>query len=202
MSALGPSFTAHMPPSLRQSGFRGATVTVVLTGDLVGLVGAEAGDRPVPLDHIAGLRAGFVQTTAGRYPELRLFLTDGGTLRFSPMADPGDAAAARRSYPDFVRSLAARLAGEGRLAGVEVGVDRGWTVVGTALIALPVVAMVTLAAWTWLDPPYAVAERWLARGFTSLLALLFVAFIVWFWRSCWPRRVADLAALDAGLPSR
>lgn len=202
MSALGPSFTARMPRSLRQSGFRGATVTVVLTGDLVGLVGAEAGDRPVPLDHVAGLRAGFVQTTRGQYPELRLFFTDASTLRLEPMADPGDAAAARRSYPDFVRSLAARLAGAGRLAGVEVGVDRAWTVVFTALLALPAAAMVTLAAWTWLDPPYATIERGIARGFTSLLALLFVAFVVWFWRSQWPRRVADLTALDAGLPRR
>jgi hypothetical protein len=202
MSALGPSFTASMPRSLRQSGFRGATVTVVLTGDLVGLVGAEGGDRPVPIDDISGLRAGFVQTTAGQYPELRLFLTDGSTLRLTPMADPGDSAAARRSYPDFVRGLAARLAGAGRLAGVEVGVDRAWTAFGTALIALPVAAMVTLAAWTWLDPPYAAIERWIARGFTSLLALVFVAFVLWFWRAYWPRRVTDLANLDAGLPRR
>lgn len=202
MSALGPSFTARMPRSLRQSGFLGATVTVVLTGDLVGLVGAKGGDRPVPIGQIAGLRAGFGQTKHGLHPELRLFLTDGSTLRLDPMADPGDAAAARRSYPDFVRSLAARLAGAGRLAGIEIGVGRGWTAVFTALLALPALAMVTIAAWVWLDPPRDVVERWIARGFTSLLALLLVAFVAWFWRAQWPRHVADLAALEAGLPRR
>jgi hypothetical protein len=202
MSALGPSFTARMPRSLRQSGFHGATVTVVLTGDLVGLVGAEGGDRPLPIGHIAGLRAGFAQSGRGLHPELRLFLTDGGMLRLDPMADPGDAAAARRSYPDFVRSLAARLAGAGRLAGIEVGIDRGWTAIFTALLALPALAMATIAAWVWLDPPHNLVERWIARAFTSLLALLLVAFVAWFWRAQWPRSIADLAALEAGLPRR
>lgn len=200
MSALGPSFTARMPRSLRQSGFHGATVTVVLTGGVVGLVGAQGGDRPVPIDQIAGLRAGFAQSTRGLHPELRLFLADGGTLRLDPMADAGDAAAGRRSYPDFVRSLAAQLAAAGRLAGVETGIGRAWTAAFAALMALPAAAMVAVAAWVWLDPPLPDVERWIARGFTSLLALLLAAFVVWFVRAQWPRRVSDLAGLDAGLP--
>jgi hypothetical protein len=202
MSALGPSFTARMPRSLRQAGFRGRTVTVVLTPDLVGLVGAEGGDRPIPVGDIAGLRAGLVQTTYGHAPELRLFLASGETLRLDPMADPGDAAAARRSYPDFVRSLAQRLVATGRPVRIETGAGKPSTAVFTGLLAVPAAAMATLAAWTWHDPPYALVERWIARGFTSTLALVFVGFVYWFWRAQWPRRVADAAALEAGLPRR
>ncbi|BDG72481.1 hypothetical protein [Roseomonas fluvialis] len=202
MSALGPSFTARMPRSLRQAGFHGRTVTVVLTADLVGLVGAEGGDRPIPIRNIAGLRAGLGQTTYGHAPELRLFLASGETLRLDPVADPGDAAAARRSYPDFVRALAQRLVATGHPVRIETGVGKASTAIFTGLIALPAAAMAAIAAWTWHDPPHAVVERWIARGFTSTLALVFAGFVYWFWRAQWPRRVAHPAALEAGLPRR
>lgn len=201
MSVLCPAYTARLPRSLRRSGFRGATVTVVLADDAVTLAGAGGGARAIAIADIAGLRAGLVEAKFGPHPELRLRLAGGETLRLDPMPDRGDAAA-RRAYPDFVRGLAARLAGAGRLSGVETGVGRAGAAVFAALLALAATAMAGLAAWTWLDPPADEAERWIARGVTSLLALLLLALVAWFWRAQWPRPVTDLEDLEAVLPRR
>ena len=201
MSALGPSFIARMPRPLRRAGFRGRTITVVLTEDVVGLVGEEAGDRAIALTEITGLRAGLFRSRMGRFPELRLFLRGAPPLLLEPAVGAPDAAADRRSYPLFVRSLAARLSGRGDGARIETGMGWGWTLFRSGLVSLPVTAMIVVAAWTWLIP-LPDAERWMARGFSGVFAL-FLAFILgWFWREHAPRRAGTLGDLDRVLPRR
>lgn len=196
MSRFGPSFTAANTRALRRRGLRGDTVVVVLTEEVLGLVGAEGGDAAIPFGQIAGLRAGFIQSRHGSGPELRVFLGDGtGMLHLVPARDRGDAAVASRSYPGLVRALAARLAASGRQDRIETGSGMLWAVFSTVLLCVPALAMSAVFAYTLLHP-LPEFERWIARGVTGVAAIGLVALVPLYWRTTWPRRVRRPADLD------
>lgn len=196
MSRFGPSFTAATTRRLARQGFRGATLVVVLTDDVVGLVGAEGGDRPIPLAGITGLRAGLIRGKGGNAPELRLFVAgEADPVMLYPVKDAGDAAASRRDYAAFVRALAGRLAASGRAAMVEVGSGRLWACVSTTLLALPALAMVAVFVWT-VSASLPETERWIAPLVTGGAAAGLTALASWWWRAHWPRRVCDPCDLD------
>lgn len=200
MSRYGPSFFATNTRRLARLGLRGDTITVVLAGDVVGLIGAEGGDEPIPLGRIAGLRAGRLHgRESDALPELLLFLHgEAAPLRLRPSHDPADAAAALRSYPDFVRAVVAAL---GTGARIETGSGHLWAALSTALMALPAGGMLVVFATTVASDLPGV-ERWIAPVFTGIFALGLSWLCWWWWRETWPRAVRDPSDLERMLRSR
>lgn len=135
-----------------------------------------------------------------RRPELRLYLQgEPQPLRLFPQRDPADVAAASRSYPQFVREVAARLASGGGFARIETGSGKVWAAISTVLVSLPAIGMVGVFASTvLLTLPH--AERWIARSFTAIVAVAAIWLAAWWWREHWPRRVRRLTDLDRALP--
>jgi hypothetical protein len=195
VSRFGPSFTAASTRDLVRRGLRGGTVTVVLTGDLVGLVGADGGDLAVPIERIIGLRAGLIHGKPAIRPALRLAIAGEKPLHLFPVRDAADAAAARRSYPDFVRGLAARLAQSDRLDGIEIGSGAVWAVLSACLLAVPTLGMAVVFATT-LFGTLPEAEKWIARAVTGTATVGLLWLWAWWWRGHWPRRVRRLEDLD------
>jgi hypothetical protein len=200
MSRYGPSFIATNTRRLARRGLRGDTITVVLAGDVVGLIGAEGGDEPIPLGRIAGLRAGRLHGRENdALPELLLFLHgEAAPLRLRPSHDPADAAAALRSDPDFVRSVVAAL---GTAARIETGAGLVWAALSTALLALPAGGMLVVFATTVASDLPGVA-RWIAPVFTGIFALGLSWLCWWWWRETWPRAVRNPSDLERMLRSR
>lgn len=196
MSRYGPSFTAASTRQLARYSLMGDTVTVVLTGDVVGLVGASGGDRPIPLDKITGLRAGLIQGRPSTRSELRIYVEgEAEPLHLYPVQDRADAAAGLRSYSQFVQGLAARLVSAGKLAGLETGSGKVWAAISTALLVLPAIAMTAVFISTVIVT-LPDAERWIARAITGTGAVGLLWLCIWWWRAHWPRRIRRLSDLD------
>jgi hypothetical protein len=147
------------------------------------------------VDSIAGLRAGLVHGRLTR-PELRIFIRgEAEPLHLHPVRDPADAAAGLRSYPQFVRGVAARLAASGRLAAIETGSGKGWAALSTTLLALPALAMALVFGSTLLMKLPA-GERWIAPLVTGPAAIALAWLCAWWWREHWPRAVRRLPDID------
>lgn len=175
-----------LPP---REGFAGSYADVAVAPEGVTIKGEERGFFHLPLARIARMRLGFNESRSGIDYEVKIWIEgERDPMPLYPLRHEA-------SYAAAMRTLAAALEQDGKLARVHTGVSKFGALIGPVLAGIVLAGALFVAGFA-MHPP-----KW--WHFVVIPGLPAVVFGLLTWQAAarlWPRPVRSLAELDAQLP--